>query len=198
VRDFTTLCYDKCQGILALHGNDYLCEQYLTIAAFRAYCRISWCNWYYAFGQCTRENWIDSRCHLLLYTNVPEYTWNPESVLVDSARVGYGDNRIFETENGGKRLPGTVWGIGETYFGRIQGNNKERREKHPNQLPELYLARIIKAYTNEGDWILDPFGGSGTTAVVAQALGRNCVTIEISEESCVSIRERLEKGAVRC
>jgi DNA modification methylase len=99
----------------------------------------------------------------------------------------------------GKRLPGTVWGVPSdgSNWGRVQGNNTERRAQHPNQLPEVYLERLIRAYTNPGDRILDPFGGSGTTAVVAKALGRRCDTIEISEGSCLSILERLKAGAVR-
>ncbi len=121
-------------------------------------------------------------------------------MLVDSDRATtYGDKRIHETENGGKRLPGTVWGIPSDgpYWGRIQGNSSERRKNHPNQLPEVYLARLIKAYTNPGDRVLDPFGGSGTTAVVAQALKRNYVTIDVSLDNVKSIRQRLKKGAVR-
>ncbi len=138
--------------------------------------------------------------HCLLFSCAGKgHTWNPHSVLVQSDRVLYGDSRIHQSELGGMRLPGTVWGVpsdGE-YWGRVQGNNKERRPLHENQLPEVYLARLIKAYTNPGDRILDPFGGSGTTAVVASALGRKCDTIELSKNYCDSIVERIKKGAVR-
>ncbi len=68
---------------------------------------------------------------------------------------------------------------------------------HPNQLPEVYLERLLRAYTNPGDRVCDPFGGSGTTAVVADALGRDCVTCDISPENCESILERLKLGAIR-
>ncbi len=83
------------------------------------------------------------------------------------------------------------------FWGRVQGTSKERWKGHPNQLPERYMERLIRAYTNVGDHVLDPFGGSGTTAVVCQALGRRCTTIDISHANCVSIRRRLERGAVR-
>jgi site-specific DNA-methyltransferase (adenine-specific) len=49
---------------------------------------------------------------------------------------------------------------------------------HPTQKPEKLLAKIILASTNPGDLVLDPFAGSGTTAVVAKKLGRNFVAIE--------------------
>lgn len=96
-------------------------------------------------------------------------------------------------------MPGTVWGepTDGKCWGPVDGHNYERWRKSPGQLPELYLERLINAYTNPGDRILDPFGGSGTTAVVAATLRRDCVTIEQSESKCKLIRERLEFGASR-
>lgn len=192
-------CWDACGGVLAIHGPDDLVELYLAVARRRLMKRIAWVNWHYRFGQCSRSNWIDARCHCLIFAKHDDWTWNPESVLVESDRVQYGDKRVNETENGGKRLPGTVWGIPSDgpYWGRVQGNNTERRRGHPNQLPEVYLERLIRAYTNPGDWVLDPFAGSGTTAVVASALGRNCVTIDVSKVNCDSVVRRVAFGSVR-
>jgi len=193
--------WNACRGVMCLHGPDNLCEMYLEIAAKYRMKRIAWVNWHYRFGQCHRGNWIDARCHCLIYARDPDnHTWNPEEVLVESDRSStYGDRRIHDTENGGMRLPGTIWGIPSDgpYWGRVPGNSKERRSKHPNQLPEVYLERLIRAYTNEGDRVLDPFCGSGTTAVVASALGRKCATIDISEESLKSAKERIKHGAIR-
>lgn len=189
------LCWERAKS-MALHGNDALADHYLHIArqaGFSRY-RTAWVNWHYRFGQCHRANWIDTRCHCLIYAH-EGYTWNPEEVLVESDRATtYGDKRIHETENGGMRLPGTVWGVPSDgpNWGRIQGNNRERRQGHPNQLPEAYLIRLIKAYTNPGDLVLDPFAGSGTTAVVCKKLGRRCITIDISAENVSSVLERLK------
>jgi site-specific DNA-methyltransferase (adenine-specific) len=63
---------------------------------------------------------------------------------------------------------------------------------HPTQKPEKLLAKIILASTNAGDLILDPFAGSGTTAVVAKKLGRRFVVIESDEEYCLLTAKRLE------
>jgi site-specific DNA-methyltransferase (adenine-specific) len=63
---------------------------------------------------------------------------------------------------------------------------------HPTQKPEKLLAKIILASTNPGDLILDPFAGSGTTAVVAKKLGRDFVTIESDENYCLLAAKRLE------
>jgi len=56
---------------------------------------------------------------------------------------------------------------------------------------------VIRGWTNPGDLVVDFCGGSGTTAVVAKALGRASCTFEISSDNAASIMQRLEKGAVR-
>jgi DNA modification methylase len=194
-------CWDALSddGVLCLHGNDELAVKYVQNAVTFSMKRIAWILWHYRFGQCGRSNWINGHAHCLVFAKSKDFTWNPEAVLVPSDRASiYGDRRIDDYDNGGMRLPGTVWGVpsdGE-FWGRVQGNNQERRKGHPNQLPENYLRRLILAYTNPGDRVLDPFGGSGTTIVVANALGRNCTTIDISKETCKSIEERIAKGAM--
>lgn len=198
--EWISACWDACNGVMALHGPDDVAELYLMAARKLGMRRIAWVNWHYRFGQCGRSNWIDARCHCLIYSKNDEYTWNPGAVLVASDRAStYGDKRIHETANGGQRLPGTVWGVPSDgpYWGRVQGNSKERRKGHPNQLPEVYLERLLRAYTNEGDRVLDPFAGSGTTATVAKALGRSCVTIDVSEPNVESVNKRIESGAIR-
>lgn len=198
--EWISVCWDACGGVMALHGPDDVADLYLIAARKLGMRRIAWVNWHYRFGQCGRSNWIDARCHCLIFAKHDEYTWNPESVLVDSDRASkYGDKRIHETERGGQRLPGSVWGVPSDgpYWGRVQGNSKERRKGHPNQLPEVYLERLLKAYTIEGDRVLDPFAGSGTTATVAKALRRSCVTIDVSAPNAESVKQRIESGAIR-
>ena len=63
---------------------------------------------------------------------------------------------------------------------------------HPTQKPEKLIAKVILASTNEGDAILDPFAGSGATAVTAKKLGRNFVAIESDEDYCLLAAKRLE------
>lgn len=189
-------------GVLCLHGPDKLADVYIQTAAQLGFLdrRIAWLNWHYRFGVCQRNRWIDTRCHCLVFAKSQPHTWNPDAVLVPSDRATtYADKRIEETANGGLRLPGTVWGVpsdGEGW-GRVQGNNRERVKVSPNQLPEKYLERLLLAYTNTGDTVLDPFAGSGTTAVVAEALGRQATTIDISADNIKAVRQRLAKGACR-
>ncbi|MBU3913289.1 MAG: site-specific DNA-methyltransferase [Nanoarchaeota archaeon] len=71
---------------------------------------------------------------------------------------------------------------------------KRHLTKHPTEKPEELLERIILLGSKEGDTILDPFMGSGTTGVVAKRLNRNFIGIEIDEEFFDMAKERIEKG----
>lgn len=62
---------------------------------------------------------------------------------------------------------------------------------HPTQKPEELLRRIILACTKEGNTVLDPFVGSGTTSVVAKKMGRNSIGIEKEEKYIEIIQKRL-------
>ena len=190
-------------GVLALHGPDHVADIYLNLARQRGWRRITWINWLYNFGQCQTANWVDARCHCLIYVKGEagqEYTWNPVDVMRPSARASrYKDKRTLDSATPGVRVPGTVWGVPDDgpYWGRVQGNSKERVQGVPNQLPEVYIERLLKAYTNPGDHVLDCFGGSGTVPTVAKALGRGCTSMDISAENVAIMQQRLERGAVR-
>nr|WP_279057158.1 DpnII family type II restriction endonuclease [Mobiluncus mulieris] len=81
------------------------------------------------------------------------------------------DYPLMKTLNGGKQMK-DVWA------GTLTPKSEKICGKHPTQKPEYLLERIILASTREGDLVLDPFVGSGTTAVVAKRLGRYSIGIE--------------------
>jgi len=62
---------------------------------------------------------------------------------------------------------------------------------HPTQKPEKLIAKLLMASSRKGDFVFDPFLGSGTTAVVAKKLGRNFAGIEIDAEYCCLTLKRL-------
>jgi len=66
---------------------------------------------------------------------------------------------------------------------------------HPTQKSEKLLAKLLLASTRPGDFVLDPFMGSGSTAAVARKLGRQCLGIEVDEEYCLLALRRLEMAA---
>jgi len=77
------------------------------------------------------------------------------------------------------------------YFPRVCGTFAERAGWHGCQMPEQLLGRIIKACSNEGDLVLDPFAGSGTTLAVAKKLLRRFLGFEVSAEYTQQIKKRL-------
>ena len=77
---------------------------------------------------------------------------------------------------------------------RLRENNNQR--SHPTQKPEALMYRIILSSTNKGDIILDPFLGSGTTAVVTKKLQRNFIGIEQDKEYVSLAKKRLKQTKV--
>nr|AIE96875.1 DNA methylase N-4/N-6 domain-containing protein (yhdJ) [uncultured marine group II/III euryarchaeote AD1000_88_C03] len=73
------------------------------------------------------------------------------------------------------------------------GKNRSSKERarHPAQFPEAIIERCIRGFSNEGDLVLDPFVGSGTTAVVCLRNGRRCVGIDLHRDYLENAVERL-------
>jgi len=68
--------------------------------------------------------------------------------------------------------------------------------KHPTQKPEILMNHFIEVLSNEGDWILDPFMGSGTSGVVSKRAGRNFIGIELDENYFDMAKKRIEGGQI--
>jgi len=72
--------------------------------------------------------------------------------------------------------------------------HKKRRDEHPCQLPVPLLERLILMVTDEGDIVLDPFIGTGTTAVAAKKLGRNYIGIDIDPQYIEITKKNLSRA----
>ncbi len=86
-------------------------------------------------------------------------------------------------------MPDDVW----DEYPRLCGTFDERTS-FPCQMPESLLARITRVSSNEGNWILDPFSGSGTTAVVAHKLKRVYTGVEISKNYVIESEKRIKES----
>lgn len=188
-------------------GDDFAAE--LKVAMQRSHglhCR-SWVIWYYTFGVNCTHKFSRSHTHLFHMVKDPEqFTFNLDDpgVRVPSARqLVYGDKRA----NPKGRLPDDTWilrpqdlaqGFGADedtwYFPRVNGTFKERTGWHGCQMPEQLLGRIIRACSNEGDLVLDPFSGSGTTLAVARKLRRDYLGFELSPDYTARAQERIAEA----
>ena len=76
------------------------------------------------------------------------------------------------------------------YQSPAASNGEKRAGKHPTQKPVQLMGHFISLLSCEGDMVMDPFMGSGSTAVAAQNLGRNFIGIELNEKYFEIARER--------
>lgn len=90
------------------------------------------------------------------------------------------------------RLLGTVRIVYHEWNGFIRGDESGIPRVHPTQKPIAVMQWILARLTDENDVIVDPYGGSGTTAVAARKLGRHFLTFELDEKYCAIARERLK------
>lgn len=166
-------------------------------------CR-SWVVWYYTFGVNCKNKFSRSHAHLFhMIKNADQFTFNVDQLRVPSARqLVYNDKRADPKG----RLPDDTWilrpqdlpdgfqgGEDTWYFPRVAGTFKERAGFHGCQMPEQLLGRILRGCSNEGELVLDPFAGSGTTMAVAKKLQRHFIGFELSAEYVSQINERLAR-----
>ena len=103
----------------------------------------------------------------------------------------YGTNNIYKKiySHESKGVPvQNLWD--DVYF--ISRSEKNKR-KYPTQKPLKLLQRIIKASSESGGWVLDPFCGSGTTAIAAMKLCRNCVTMDVNPDAITIAQQTIDE-----
>jgi DNA modification methylase len=167
--------------------------------------------WFYSVGGKSKRRFARKHDNIFFYSKGKNWTFRGEDVATVSRKTGsksfggkigvdelgrkYQDKR---TKNGkyyryyleAGKIPEDVWEIQS-----IQSQSKERLG-YPTQKPEELLERIIRASSNPGDIVLDPFCGCGTTLVVAHELGRKWIGIDVSPKACRLMETRLNKIGV--
>lgn len=152
--------------------------------------------WSYSWGIRTDSRWNRKHDTIYMYSKSAEnIKFNANEVLEERQVSESTANRLkykgalIKDGNKGRgdselALPSDVW-----YIATINGMAKERLN-YATQKPEALLERIIKASSNEGDLVCDFFGGSGTTAAVAERLGRRWITCDIGKPAALVMRKR--------
>lgn len=137
--------------------------------------------WNFDWGGSTNKRFCSRYEYVFFFTKQKDnYTFNLDDVKIPA--LNYRPDR-YKSQ---LKNPTDVWRIS-----MVSGNSLERTE-HPAQYPEELVERIIKVGSNPGDLILDPFMGSGTTAVVAKRLGREFVGYELEKDYIKIAIERLK------
>lgn len=179
----------EASRILKDSGTLYICGfseilADLKLPAMKYFDRCKWLIWYYDNKANLGNDWGRSHESILCLRKSGEFTFN-----IDDVRIPYNAHTL--------KYPVHAQGQTSQYNGR-QNNTKHiwqpnplgakpkdvisipttsngmaEKTKHPTQKPEALLRKLLLASTNEGDLVVDPFSGSGTTAVVATQLHRN-------------------------
>ncbi|MGA2229736.1 MAG: site-specific DNA-methyltransferase [Tepidisphaeraceae bacterium] len=184
-------------------GDDFAAELKLLFQRELGLSCRSWVIWYYTFGVNCKFKFSRSHTHLFHFVKDPKkFTFNRDDIRVPSARqLVYGDKRAEQKG----RIPDDTWILRPQdapesftadedvwYYSRVCGTFSERAGWHGCQMPEQVLGRIIKVSSGPGDTVLDPFGGSGTTLVVAKKLGRRFIGFELSKDYAKKAEARLK------
>jgi site-specific DNA-methyltransferase (adenine-specific) len=158
---------------------------------------IAWCyrKWSVAAGQFTRNHDI-----VLFYSKSDARTFNNLFVPLSAGTIkrwkGKKQQAVFDDD--GRRLATSESGDSQGsptpdwWDISIINPNAAERLGYPTQKPEALLERIIAASSNEGDMVLDPFCGCGTTIAVAQRLNRCWIGIDITHLAIALMRNRLQ------
>ncbi|GAW93462.1 DNA methyltransferase [Calderihabitans maritimus] len=129
-------------------------------------------------------NWLGVR-----FTNATEtLIW----AVKDKKAKKYTFNKEFAKEFGIGKIGANVWVL-PICSGRERLKGEDGKKLHSTQKPVELLRRVILTSTQEGDTILDPVAGVGTTGYVAQALNRNFIMIEINPKYVKGIEKRFEE-----
>ena len=161
--------------------------------------------WSYRRWSNAKKGLLSSHQNILFYSKSSMFKFNtlyqdysPTTNVDQILQKRVRDSRnkvVYQRDESGQTLSnGPKKGVPLSDVWDIPYLNPKARERvgYPTQKPILLLQRIIELVTDEGDWVLDPFCGSGTAMVAAKLLRRNSIGIDISEEAVALSRTRLD------
>lgn len=174
------------RGSLYLHL-DYREVHYAKVvldALFGRECFLNEVIWAYDYGARSKSRWPTKHDNILVYVK------NPQNYLFDLAEVDrepYMAPGLVTPEKAALgKLPTDVW------WHTIVSPTGREKTGYATQKPEGVLRRIVAASSAPGDWVLDFFAGSGTTAAAAAHLGRRFVLVDSNPEAIEVIEKRLD------
>ena len=128
-----------------------------------------------------------------IYTEYSETT-NIDQILQERVRDKEGKAKYKTDENGNVVIGKSKKGVPLSDVWEIPYLNPKAKERvgYPTQKPVILLEQIIKLVTDEGDIVVDPFAGSGTTLVAAKILNRKYLGMDISSDAVLIAEKRLE------
>ena len=136
--------------------------------------------------------------YMFIFSKGKPKTFNPIKIPCKWAGTQSWGNCSYYKTNNGVLTSKDKYVINDTkikgnVFEYLTGSTKTGKIKHPAMFPEQLAADHILTWSNEGDIVLDPFMGSGTTAKMSKLNNRNYIGFEISKEYCDIANERVKR-----
>lgn len=184
--DWCRAWIDECLRVLSPTGSFYLMSSTQMMAHLDLYCRerlevLSRIVWTYDSSGVQARKYFGSMWEPILHmvADPRDYIFNADDIKVE-AKTGAKRNLIDYRKDppqpySNEKVPGNVWD-----FARVRWRMDEY-EDHPSQKPEALMERVVRASSNPGDLVMDPFAGTFTTCAVAARLGRRSLGVEINE-----------------
>lgn len=154
----------------------------------------NWVTWARQKGRGSNGHLKSQREELFHFTKNPnKYTWNPQKMLREVIAPYVKDGRprgwFIDSDGNRKRFTGlgNVWTYSSPQF-----NGISEPQYHPSQKPVMIMERIIRLSSNENDLILDPFMGSGTSAIACKLSNRNFIGFEKDVNYYNFAKQRIE------
>jgi site-specific DNA-methyltransferase (adenine-specific) len=164
---------------------DYYCFSTKWLDAVKPYLKDK--NAFYIFNGDTKLRELLNALHDTKYTKSSILIWLKNHIVV--GRKDYHPQHELIVYG---------WYGSHLYFGNRDKTalfypKPNKSKLHPTMKPPALLRRLIYHSTKPGDVVLDPFGGSGSTLIACEQLGRTCLMVEYEESYCKTIIERWEK-----
>lgn len=166
--------------IYVFMGVRFISHLYIVLEQELEFYFNGWISWHYTQGMGKKKGYSPRHEDILYFTRSKEFVFNLDAIRVPQ--------KYYRSRNNMRGAnPGDVWEFSHVHY--CQGS----RTEHPTQKPEGLIERMVLASSNEGDLVLDPFLGSGTTLRVCQQLNRRSIGIELNYEYVDMAKRRLRE-----
>ena len=196
----------KDTGSIYLHCDPTM-SHYLKLVMDAVFGKANFRNevvWCYQIGARSKKQFGRKHDAILFYSKSKNYVFDSDAVRIERQKTHMkvetdSEGRTWQVKKDAKsgkvyRYPADLGVLCPDWWVGIQQLNRNQKERtgYPTQKPLALLDRIIKASSNKGDVVFDPFCGCATTLVTADRLQRDWIGIDISEKAAELVVERIE------
>lgn len=207
-------CLIECKRVLKHTGSvflhcDKIASHYIRVTLDKVFGIKNFRSeiiWSYKRWSNSKKGLLNSHQNIYFYSKSDEFKFNQyytdyapstniDQILQDREKTTNGKSIYKTDENGNIVLGKEKKGVPLSDTWEIPYLNPKAKERvgYPTQKPVLLLKEIIKIVTDEGDLVIDPFCGSGTTCVAAKSMNRNFIGIDASSDAVQLANKRIEE-----